>query len=401
MVSASGCYWYLLNILKDKPSEMKANTHFDYIIIGNGLAGLQLALKIASDDFFSEQQIALIDPSDKTKNDKIWSFWETEPSQWDNLPHKTWKNTRIVTSRKTIDLSLFPYSYKSIRAIDFYNYAKTELKQHGNIHFIIDEVVSTFESDTVQIVAKQGIYTAKHVFDSRLPDTFQQPNNSISLHQHFKGIVIKTETDVFDEHTFTMMDYRLKDGEQTTFTYVLPFSKTEALVEFTYFTEALVPETRYNEFIKTYIKDYLNIENYSIEASEMGNIPMTTFPFDNYNTAKITKIGTGGGWVKPSTGYSFKHTEKKVAKIVSNIKAGKPPSQNLFKKKYKFYDKVFLKVLKDNNHKGEEIFRQFYGKNSTTTMFKFLDEESHFFEELGIMWSLISWRFVKAFFKTL
>ena len=33
-----------------------------------------------------------------------------------------------------------------------------------------------------------------------------------------------------------MMDYRLKDGEQTTFTYVLPFSKKEALVEFTYFT---------------------------------------------------------------------------------------------------------------------------------------------------------------------
>jgi lycopene beta-cyclase len=199
----------------------------------------------------------------------------------------------------------------------------------------------------------------------------------------------------------TMMDYRLKDNQQTTFTYVLPFSANKALVEFTYFTSEVVNEVTYDAFIEKYIYDYLKIDSYKVIETEMGQIPMTNFPFEKYSTNKITKIGTGGGWVKGSTGYSFKHTEKKVAKIIENIKADKKPSSNLFTGRFKFYDKVFLKVLKDENHKGEWIFQQFYDKNSIQTMFRFLDEESTFLEELKIMWSLFSWSFIKSFFKTL
>src|SRR5690606_39821136 len=77
------------------------------------------------------------------------------------------------------------------------------------------------------------------------------------------------------------------------------------------------------------------------------------------------------------------------------------PSHQLFKKRFKFYDKIFLKVLKDENYKGEWIFQQFYDKNSAQTMFRFLDEESTFFEEIKIMQSLFSWSFIKAFYKTL
>lgn len=376
-------------------------SHFDYIIIGNGLAGLQLALKMADDAFFSDKHIALIDPSKKDENDKTWSFWETAPSNWHNLPYKTWKKATIFSSKKTIDLQLSPYTYKSIRGIDFYNYAKSELKHHKNIHFILDEVISISDTSKIVVNGKKHKFTAGHVFDSRIPLEFYTKNKSININQHFKGIVIKTETEAFDADRLTMMDYRLKDGPQTTFTYVLPFSKHEALVEFTYFTENTVDESVYNAFIEKYIKTYLEIDSYEILESEQGNIPMSTFPFDGFNTKNITKIGTGGGWVKPSTGYSFRHTEKKVAILVENIKANNIPSKNLFKRKYKFYDKVFLKVLKDENHKGEWIFQQFYDKNSIETMFRFLDEESTFWEEFKIMSSLFSWSFIKAFFKTL
>jgi lycopene beta-cyclase len=73
----------------------------------------------------------------------------------------------------------------------------------------------------------------------------------------------------------------------------------------------------------------------------------------------------------------------------------------LFSQKYKFYDKIFLKVLHDENNKGEWIFEQFYAKNSVEAMFKFLDEESTILEDLKIMKSLFSLSFIKAFFKTL
>ena len=198
-----------------------------------------------------------------------------------------------------------------------------------------------------------------------------------------------------------MMDYRLKDGDKTTFTYVLPLSSTKALVEFTYFTPTLVNEATYDSYIKKYISSILKIDTYTIVETESGIIPMTNFPFETYSTKNLTKIGTAGGWVKGSTGYSFKHSEKKVAIIITNLKNNNNPSKNLFKRKYKFYDKIFLKVLNDENEKGEWIFEQFYSKNSIEAMFKFLDEESSLIEELKIMKSLLSLAFIKAFFKTL
>lgn len=381
---------------------MTNNTHFDYIIIGNGLAGLQLALKLASDSYFNDKQIALIDHSTKSINDKTWSFWETKSSHWDNIVHKSWDEVLVITSKKRINLKLKPYTYKAVRAIDFYNHSKSILKTHQNIHFIIDTVKSISETNIVKVATNKNEYTATHVFDSRIPKAFlSSQKDHITITQHFKGWIVKTETDAFDDNKVVMMDYRLKDGEQTTFMYMLPFSKTEALVEFTYFTEHLVDDDIYDVYLKQYINDYLKIKNYSITETETGNIPMTTFPFEKFNTNQVTKIGTAGGWVKGSTGYSFKNTEKKVTQIISNIKANKIPSNKLFKKKYKFYDKVFLMVLKDENHRGEWVFQQFYSKNTTQTMFRFLDEESTFFEDLKIMWSLFSWSFIKAFFKTL
>lgn len=381
---------------------MTDSFHFDYIIIGNGLAGLQLALKLTSDSYFNKKQIALIDPSTKNVNDKTWSFWETHNSKWDSITYKSWCKASIITSKKRIDLDLKPYNYKTIRSIDFYNNAKTKLKQHNNVHFIIDNVTSVIENDLITVKTKKHFYTANHVFDSRIPQEFTTSSKKYnSITQHFKGWIIKTSANSFNDGCITMMDYRLKDKNQTTFMYVLPFSKTKALIEFTYFTEQLVEEKVYDKYIETYLKEILNVNDYEIIDIEIGKIPMTNFPFEKYNSSKVTKIGTGGGWVKGSTGYSFKHTEKKVAQIIENIKNNKTPSNKLFKRKYKFYDKVFLNVLKDENHKGEWIFQEFYSKNTTRTMFRFLDEESTFFEDIKIMWSLFSWSFVKAFFKTL
>ena len=377
--------------------------HFDFAIIGNGLAGLQLALAFSKDPFFSEKTMALIDPSEKNTNDKTWSFWETRASHWDKIAQQSWSKATIYACDKTISLDLQPYNYKSIRSIDFYNHCKAELVKHQNIRFVLDEVTEVIEDATsVSITGKKNTYRASQVFDSRLPEEFFQPKKTIpEIIQHFKGYIIKTETPLFDENIMTMMDYRVKDGDQTTFTYVLPYSKTEALVEFTYFTKDLVKNEVYDEFLKRYIKNYLHTESYTIVETETGRIPMSAFPFDHFNSEKITKIGTAGGWVKASTGYSFKNTENKVNQIISNLKQGKLASKNLFKSKYKFYDKVFLHVLKDNNEKGEWIFKQFYSENKTSHMFRFLDEKSSILEDMRIMISLISWPFIKAFFRTL
>jgi len=253
-------------------------SHFDYIIVGNGLAGLQLALAFAEDSFFEDKQIALIDKDTKNTNDKTWSFWEKGSGKWDNIIAQKWDKALFFSSNKSLKLNLKQYNYKTIRAIDFYTKAKLILKQKDNFHFITEEVISIEDIKTPIISTNSNSYSAQHIFDSRIPPEFYlDTDNYTRILQHFKGLIIETNKPSFNPQAFTMMDYRLKDGEQTTFMYVLPFSETKALVEFTYFTSKVVTENTYDKFIKKYISKTLRIDNYKVTETESGSNDQFSF----------------------------------------------------------------------------------------------------------------------------
>jgi len=372
--------------------------NFDYIIIGGGLAGLQLALNFGKDRFFEQKTFGIIEPSPKTENDKTWCFWEEGKSEWDDLAYKTWDKGKFISSEKDIDLHLQPFSYKMIRSIDFYKNAKEKLNELPNFTFFPDEVDYIDEASSI-VYGKKNSYNAIHIFDSRISSEYLDRPGTTTLFQHFKGWTIRTENSHFDPSVFTKMDFRLKYKDSTSFTYVLPVSEKEALVEFTFFTPYLTEETIYDEQLKKYIEEYLKITNYTIAETEKGVIPMTDFPFHEDSTPKITKIGTAGSWVKASSGYSFKNTEKKVNKIIENIKNGINPGEDLISKRHLFYDAVFLDVLFQKNELGEEIFEKLFSKNSVQEIFNFLDEETSTREEFKLMFSLFHPQFIKSFFR--
>ena len=195
------------------------------------------------------------------------------------------------------------------------------------------------------------------------------------------------------------MDYRLKYQNTTSFIYVLPVTARKALVEYTFFSPELVDEDVYEENITNYIEKILQIEQYEILEKEAGNIPMTTYPFEEQNSEYLTKIGTAGGWVKASTGYSFKNTERIILKVLENIKSGRIPGDNLINKRFRKFDAIFLDVLQKRNDLGEELFYKFYAQNDISKTFEFLDEQTWMNQNLKIMFSLYHPEFLKAFFR--
>jgi len=373
---------------------------FDYIIIGSGLAGLQLAYALSKDSFFQESKIAIIDPSNKENNDKTWCFWEKGTGKWDEIITKSWKQGEFFSTDERLELNLDPYSYKMLRSIDFYNFIRSALKDKPNFYFILDEIKKIDEINTIATGQKDK-YTATHFFDSRIDTGYLEDKSCTKVFQHFKGLHIKTKAPAFNKSTFTMMDFRIKFPESTSFTYILPLNDSEALIEYTFFTPFLTQDSIYDTYLKKYIKDILNVEEYEIIGTEKGVIPMTDYKFHKASTSKVTKIGTAGSWVKGSTGYSFKHTEKKVAQLIENIKSGNDPSTGLLNARSRWYDAIFLDVLSRNNELGEQIFKKFYSKNTPQEIFKYLDEETNIAEELNIMFSLYDPEFVRSFFRKL
>jgi lycopene beta-cyclase len=374
--------------------------NYHYIIIGAGAAGLNLALAMNEDAFFKDKKILILDKDKKTENDRTWSFWEKGNGKWDHIVSKTWKKSIVTAKGEDINFDLKKYTYKMLRSADFYQFAKTELDS-SNIEWKTEDVQKVVQNqDKAIVTTPESDYTADFVFDSRIPSLYALDHpDSLNIAQHFKGWIIETEEEVFDDTQFTMMDYSIKDGETTSFTYVLPLSPNKALVEFTYFSPDLVSEATYDHYLKRYISEKLEQENYKILETEKGVIPMTNFPFEDFNQKHIIKIGTAGGWVKASSGYSFKNCEKKSKKIIKFLKSNPDYYRNSSPTKFKHYDKIFLEVLSKENHFGEELFYRMYKNNSIRTIFRFLDEKSLFSEDLKIILNLSSKPFIKAFLR--
>jgi lycopene beta-cyclase len=362
------------------------DTHFDIAIIGAGAAGLHLSLAMRSDPFFHQKRILILEKSAKDQNDRTWCFWEKEEGLWDSLLRKSWSHGDFFSEKKMVPLSLAPYRYKMLRAIDFYDFAKQEIAASPIFHWVNEEVQSVVNDTPIRINCSKVNYTAEMVFDSRIPEEFYQRNDNYTrLLQHFKGWVVRTPEDSFDPERFTMMDFRLLWPNSTSFTYVLPISKREALVEFTLFSPELLKSGDYDRQLQRYMAEILKIGEYEIVEQEQGVIPMSNFPFEKYTKGNLIRIGTGGGWVKPSTGYSFKNCERNSRKIVENLKSGRAANEGLVSQKFRFYDAIFLDVLNRKNEMGPQLFEIMYTRYPVQKIFSYLDDQTRLNEDLSIV----------------
>lgn len=381
---------------------MKVNSQFDFIIVGAGLSGLHLSYCFLKDEYFKDYSFLIIDKEKSKKEDNYFSYWEIGDGKWDSILKNKWSKGDFFSKKGKVEMDFSDYSYKTLSSSKFKAYVKKKIKKKKKFKLSKDTVLKIKEEkNNIVVVGNKKNYNAKHVFDSRLsPILNKKIKKHTYLQQHFLGWVVKTNEKIFNKRSFVFMDYRIRDKNSTAFTYVLPFKKDEALIEHTYFSKNVQNHEVYEEYIKDYLNKYYGKSTYKLVKSEFGVIPMTTYPFHRDSTMNITKIGTAGGWVKPSTGYSFKNCEKYSEKILDNIKNGKEFKISP-KKRYLFLDKILLGVLSNYNYQGETIFHRMIKRNKTKNVLRFLDEESTLLEMIKIIISMRSIYFVKVFIKSL
>lgn len=371
---------------------------YDYIIIGAGASGLLLADVLGSDPFFSDSSILLLDKSDKKSNDRTWCFWEQGEGPFDAILYQSWPKIHFAGRKLNIQPEVAPYRYKMLQGVDFYQHYLKRMAAYPNITFKQAEILEVLEQEGKMLVrAKDASFEANQVFDSRFDyQKMKQESAFPVLQQHFLGWFIKTETPVFDPETATFMDFSIAQKGNTRFMYVLPFSETEALVEYTLFSENVLEKSEYEAAIEDYITQKLQVTKYTITEVEKGNIPMSCYPFSAGNTARHLKIGIAGGWAKASTGYTFYSSVKKVKELVAFLKTGKPLNAFAKRKRFWFYDLLLLDILSKRNDLGAEIFESLFRKRKPQLIFKFLDEDTNLLEEIRIMAAPKPWPFIKA-----
>ncbi len=377
---------------------------YDYIIAGGGLSGLSLAFYLNKNAAFSDKKILIIDKIEKKENDRTWCFWSDEVIAFEEIVTRAWKEMYFFGSddfKKFIDLT--PFKYKMIRSADFYNFIKNSLSKNKNIDWLTGQINALTDLENGAAVTVEGVdYQADWLFNStfNLADFQKKTDRYFYQLQHFKGWIIKTPKVAFHPEKIHLMDFRTEQYNNARFFYVLPFDAHKALIEYTIFSDTLLTQEAYDAALKKYIQEQLGIEDYEIEETEYGVIPMTNHPFPKAKGKHILNIGTIGGDVKASTGYAFSNIQKVVQKVVQNLEKEKHPFYKitLFEKRFNIYDTLILHILQTEGHLIKPIFTQLFKKNKIQIIFNFLNEKTNFLQELIIFLSFSPRPFYKGIF---
>jgi lycopene beta-cyclase len=376
---------------------MISKNKYDYIICGAGASGLLLSYSIINDNFFNYKKILVIEKDVKDQNDKTFGFWENKESLLDKLVFKEWEYAEFKDSKFHNSFLLKPFKYKMIKSSKFYSYIGDKISNASNFTYLnsniksIDQINNTVKTDN-------GEFQASIIFSSIYDDPEVEFKKYPLLKQHFIGWTIETENESFDDNKITFMDFSVDQKNEIRFMYILPFTKNKALVEYTLFSKSIIDDNEYEKGIENYLKEN-HITDYTILDKEKGLIPMTCYPFFQKNTDNYFKIGTAGGWTKPSTGYTVKNSLDKIDLIINCLKKDKPLSKINFKNRFWYYDLLFLDVLIESKGEGSKVFSDLFKNNDPIKIFKFLDEKTSFGEELSIFLSVNTSTFVKSLIK--
>jgi len=366
---------------------------FDYIFIGSGCAALSLAYRISRSRVLRDQSILMIDPLPKIRNDRTWCSWEDQTSDlFSDIESQAWKKMSFFSEAgHEVVSESFPFRYRMIRGDRFYARVLAQLAS-SCMTFFSDRVVAVdVNRCEVQTSAGKRFRARRMVFNSSEQWSGVCRPSRYEIWQHFYGIRIRTQQDVFKPERVHFMDFRTRQEPGVCFLYVLPAGPNEALVEHTVFSREITSREFHQERIESYLKRCLGLlkEDYVLIDEESGQIPMSAAKFPLSRSAQFLNIGSAGGLVKPSTGYTFARIQRDSDQILKTLE---DPSVRLHRVKtpfrFRFYDLLFLNILTHTPEVMASILSQLFRQNSLPRILRFLDEHSHFREDLRIFLSL-------------
>lgn len=388
---------------------------YDIIFAGGGAAALSLAVHLVQSPL-SSLSMLIVDPDPKQTNDRTWCFWGTEPIVFESIVRRRWSRLAFVSDNVELTMHPEPYDYRVIHSIDFYRHTRAILEASGRVTFLNATVADVYDApppggsapagsthtddaEYAEVVVDGITYRASWVFDSRWTAIAYRGTNPRRhyLQQHFLGWTIRTPEDRFDPECATLFDLRVPQEGTFRFVYTLPFTRRDAMVEYTLFSADLLAPHEYRDALDAYLREQLGITAYEIVEEESCVIPMTDEPFPREGGRRVMRIGTRGGRVKASTGYAFLRIQQDSAAIVrSLIERGTPYHRRRPPPRYALFDSMLLQILHRRGDRGKEVFTALFTRNPVQRIFRFLDEVGSIRENLALMASVPWFLFIRA-----
>lgn len=381
---------------------MKQSLTYDFVIAGGGAAGLSLTYWLVQSSL-ADKKILILDKHPKVENDKTWCFWSKEALPFQSSKQVSWDTLSVSHQEGRFRASISPYRYYHTRSQDFYEEMRTIFKQYPNVSIKYEAIQDWGSNDDMAWVrTTQQTYQAKWLFNSLPPLNTDRSSKEIWTAQHFLGLRIQTSRPCFDPSCVELMDFRVSQIAGSCFMYVLPFSPTEALLEFTSFSPKTFSPKVYKQEISKYLATQYHLKEWTVIEEERGLIPMTTQSFVRQAGSRILNIGTRGGMTKASTGYTFLPIQRDSQQIVQSLLAhGHPFDLVKQKPRHRFFDHLLLRVIQDEPEQIPRIMKMLFQHRKHPKVLQFLDESSSFFSDISLILRLPWSPFLRALWNSI
>ena len=356
---------------------------FDIGIIGAGLSGLTLGNSLLNKKI---KNFILFEKEKKTKNDKTYSFW-SGPGLFDIKktfsvkPKKEWSQIEIKVKGASYKIDLGDYKYACYSSESVLSELYKKLTKNGvkvERGCVIKQLKKNQNDWEIELKSKKILL--KNIIDSRPNIKFD--DKYPSLKQVFVGSEIISTKKVFDENVVTLMDF-YDSNKDVIFTYILPFSKTKALIETTFFSY----DINFRQVEKLHKLTLKKFDIKEITRTEKAVLPMS--PYTNVKLEnQYFRIGNFAGASRPASGYAF----TRIALWANQIETKKEFCVEMINHKQNYLtnwlDKIFLSVLRSDPQKAPEIFKIFFTKVPIASCARFLSDQSRLVDYLVIILKL-------------
>lgn len=373
-------------------------TNYDIIILGGGCAGMQLMHQLIHHAQYKGESILIVDADKVYSANKSWCFWhKMEAHPYQSIFNTTWNELSIGFPNETQQSLIHPYQYSFIKSETFFEFHFNEIKQHSNIEYTNDIVLSVEKKGTEFLInTNKGVLSTKALYSSYWNQQAVAKETQLFLKQQFFGWEIQTDEPVFNAQSATLMDFDIPQTSGVNFAYVLPYSAHHALIEITGFCSDDYTTEFFETVLKNYIKKKWNC-TFKIIKTEQASIPMTNFSFKRFTKEGAIAIGTAAGMVKPTTGYAFNRIYRDSQLLANHFYNQETPAE-FRNTRFKFYDRLLLQLLKYQPNKALQILMQLFRKVSYQHILRFLDEDSSLFQEALLFAKLPKKDFIKQIF---
>lgn len=266
--------------------------------------------------------------------------------------------------------------YQMLASAAFYREAEEQIASAPSIDLRLGVVVAHdprrieggWEIDTAV-----GSVRARQVIDTRPPN--HRSSGDALLWQSFVGQEIECQVPVFDPTTVELMDFEARGDESIAFSYVLPFSATRALVEYTMFSRRPMSPDSLADGQRAAVARAAHHRSTTVIRQEDGILPMGLRAASPRRSPDYAHVGLMSGAGRSSTGYAFQRLQRWASSAASSLRrhefdVGHAPDAL----HQRAMDRLFLRVLRDHPSRAPELFLAMFRDANTSRVIRFLSD---------------------------